>query len=48
MADSTVAKTLLFLARSTMGRESCVMSVAGWGKENIVLKTGDALDNMAL
>ena len=46
MVNSKAAKMLLCSARTTMARDSCNISaesVVGWGKENMVLKTGDAL-----
>jgi len=48
MADNSISKALLFSVKPTTGRESCGVSMAGWGKGNIVLKKGDALDNMTL
>ena len=48
--DRNATKTLLFSANSTMGwfESGGVSVVVGWGKENMDLKTGDALDNMTL
>jgi len=31
-----------------MGSDSCGVPLAGWYEENMVLKTGDALDNIIL